>query len=129
MPFTPTGGSVAVAKIGATTIPGTDWKIDIDPHLKDCSNFTTGRLKVATLSDAKVTAKLIWDTTAQPTDTAGLNLRDGAAVTMKLFVDATRFFQVAGLISKVSPHLGGIEDVLMYDVELDLSNSTVVYPV
>lgn len=127
--MTPSSGSTAVAKIGSTTIPGTDWKIDIDPHAKDISNFTSGRLRVATLTDAKVNIKLIWDTTAQPTDTGGLNLRDGASVTLKLFTSSTQFFLVPGIVTKVSPHVSGLEDVLMYDVEVDLSGATVTYPV
>lgn len=129
MPFTPISGAVAVLKFGATTAPGTDWKIDIDPHAKDVSNFTTGRLRVKTLADAKCTMKLIWDSANQPIDPAGLNLVDGAAVTAKCFTDATHFFLVPGIVTKVSPHVSGLEDVVMYDVEVDLSGATVTYPV
>jgi hypothetical protein len=127
MSFTPTAGPVAIMKIGSTTIPASDWKFSIDAKLKDISNFQTGRTHIATLTDGDMTFKMIYDTAAQPIDPAGLNLLPGASVTIKCYTSVDHFFSVPLVIGKITPTLGGMEDVVMYEVEAKLSGS-IVYP-
>lgn len=125
---TPTGGAIAIVKIGTLTLPGMDWKLEIDPKLKDISNFLDGRKKIKTLQDGKFTSKIIWDQDEVPTDPAGMNLVDGASVTVHAFVDATRFFVIAGLVAKLTPG-SAMEDALTMDIEVDLSGASIIYPV
>lgn len=124
---TPVSGTVAVAKIGSTVVPAIDWKLDVDPKLKDTSTFADGRKKTKTLTDAKANLKLVWDGGSLPTDPAGFGLTDGASVTLKLYVDSTRFWSVPGLVAKLSP-ASEVEGVVMVDIEVDLSG-TLVYPI
>jgi hypothetical protein len=126
--ITATAGPVAVMKIGTVTIPAMDWKFDIDAHLKDISNFVSGRTQIATLADGSMDFKMIWDTAAMPTDPAGLNLLPGASVTVRCYVDSTHYFEVPLIIGKITPHLPGIEDVVHYEVSAKL-NGGIVYPV
>jgi hypothetical protein len=126
--ITATAGPVAILKIGDTTVPASDWKFDIDPKLKDISNFVSGRTYIGTLAEGSMSFRMIWDVTAMPTDPAGLNLMPGASVTAKCFVDPVHFFQVTLLIGKVTPHLPGIEDVVHYEVESKI-NGPIIYPV
>jgi hypothetical protein len=127
-PITATAGPIAVLKIGTATVPASDWKFDIDPKLKDISNFVSGRTYIGTLAEGSMSFRMIWDTAAMPTDPAGLNLLPGASVIARCYTDATKFFEVPLLIGKVTPHLPGIEDVVHYEVEAKLSGA-IVYPV
>jgi hypothetical protein len=127
---TPTAGPVAVMKIGTTTpvtVPGTDWKLDIDAKLKDCSNFLDGRIYVGTLPEGDFSCTIIWDSSAMPTDPAGLNLVPGANVTTKLYTSATKFFSVPLTIAKIEVE-SKIEDVVMFKVTAK-QTGPIVYPV
>jgi hypothetical protein len=128
-PFTPSSGMRAALKFGTAIVPATNWKLSIDPKIKDISNFLTGRLKMGTLPDCKLTTTIIWNTSEMPTDPAGLNIVAGATAVARCFVDETHFFEVPGIISKLDPHLSSIEDVVMEDIELDLSGGDIIYPV
>lgn len=131
MPFTPIAGINAALKFGTTTpitVPATDWTLNIDPKLKDVSNFLTGRLKIKTLPDAKLTCKIIWDTATMPTDPAGLNITDGATVIARCYVSATQWFEIPGVVARFDPSLGSVEDVVMLSIEIDLSGGVVIYP-
>lgn len=115
MPTNPTGGSVAVLKIGANVIPGMDWKLSIDSKLRDVANFKDGRHQKVTLPDADFSSKILFDADDPPYDPAGLNLVAGAEVTALCYVDATHFYSVPIVISKIDVE-SEIEGVVMYNV-------------
>lgn len=129
MSFTPTAGNAAIAKIGSNTIPGINWKLNIDPKLtSNASNFRDGRVKIATLLDASVTIRLVWDSADPPTLSSGLNIRPGESATILCYVDGTNFWSVPSVIGPIGPENAGLEDVVMMDVTFEFSGSAVTYP-
>lgn len=129
MAFTPSSGlnCVIQSPLG-TTLAGTNWSLDVDPHPKDVSNFNTGRLRIATLLDATLTFQLVWDTTA-PAVHGGASptgMFAGNYITVYCFVDKSgnSYFTVTGIISKITPNIASIEDAMLLDVEVSLSASS-----
>jgi hypothetical protein len=127
MPTNPTGGSVAVLKIGTATVPAMDWKLDMDAKLKDVANFKDGRRQKATLADADFSAKVLWDADAMPHDPAGLGLVPGAEIIAKCYTDSVKFFSAPIVIAKCTA-TSEIENVLMYDIT-GKQNGPIVFPV
>lgn len=130
MAFTPSAGLNCVLSLSATGSPalaGMNWTIDIDPRPKDVSNFVTGREKIPTLLDATLTFQLVWDTTSQAVSggTTPTGLYPGSYVVVYAFVDkaGSKYFTFNGLISKVTPSIASIEDALLYNVEVSLSQT------
>lgn len=135
MAFTPSAGLNCVVAMDQTaslanTLAGMNWTIDIDPRPKDVSNFVTGREKVPTLLDATLTFQLVWDlanppVTGAPNTNYPGNLWAGNYVTVYAFVDKSggKYFKFAGLISKVTPSIASIEDAMLYNVEVSLSQT------
>lgn len=131
MAFTPSAGLnciVAFDSSGATPLSGMNWTLDIDPRAKDVSNFVTGRARIPTLADATLTFQVVWDlasppaSSSLPTSGAG-SLWAGNYVTVYAFVDKahTKSFTFFGLVTKVTPSIASIEDALLYNVEVSLS--------
>lgn len=133
MATTPTAGPVAIIKTkggsesSAATKPAINWKLDIDPKAKDYSNFKDGRTRVKTLQDAILTFTLVYDNAANPFLSANGGLTDGSTILADCYTDATNFFALSACITKVSPGISGMEDVLMADVEASLIG-VVTYP-
>src|SRR5690349_19256323 len=126
MSFTPTSGSVAYAKSGTTIIPGISWKLNLDPKItSNPSNFRDGRVKIATLLDASVTIRLVWDAFAPPTVTGTANIRPGATGTVLCYVDATNYWSVPGIWGVIGPENPGIEDVVMMDATFEFSGTSI----
>jgi hypothetical protein len=134
MAFTPSAGLncvVALNTSGSPALAGMNWTLDVDPHPKDVSNFATGRMRIGTLLDATLTFQLVWDTTAQAaTSTLPLtgtgSLWAGNYVTVYCFTSVaspTRYFTIQGIISKVTPSIASIEDAMLYNVEVSLSQT------
>lgn len=139
MAFTPTVGQVAVVKLTTGSGGGTDWvgagvnwKLNIDPKTVDKSNFRDGRIRNKTLQDADLSLTLVYDQGDSPFKLTTGNLLDGLISTAKCFVDATHYFVVPGIVSSVGVENPGMEDDLMLDIGIQLSNngtiSTVTYP-
>lgn len=128
MAFTPTAGTVAVAKDSNGTYPGINWKLNIDGKVTtNPSNFRDGRVAIGTLTDAQLTLRLIWDSADPPTKVAKYNLREKASVTVNCYVDAANYFIFPGVVSTIGPENPGIEDVVGMDVTIQLSG-TITYP-
>lgn len=133
MAFTPSAGLnciLANDAAGAQPLAGMNWTIDVDPRPKDVSNFVTGREKVPTLLDATLTFQLVWDLANAPVSGAPAtsypgNYWAGNYVTVYAFVDKAggKYFKFVGLISKVTPSIASIEDAMLYNVEVSLSQS------
>lgn len=135
MAFTPSAGLncvVALNTVGSPALAGMNWTLDVDPRVKDVSNFTTGRMRIGTLLDATLTFQLVWDTTAQaatsslPTTGTG-SMWAGNYITVYCFTSVSptpKYFTVTGIISKVTPSLASIEDAMLYNVEVSLSQSS-----
>lgn len=126
--FTPSAGlnCVVQSPLG-TTLAGMGWNLDVDPKPKDVSNFVTGREKVPTLLDGTLTFQLVWDT-ASPPITGGANPSGfwaGAYITIYAFVDKqnSKYFTFSGLISKITPAIASIEDAMLLNVEVSLSQA------
>lgn len=130
MAFTPSAGLncvVSSSNTGTPALAGMNWTIDVDPRPKDVSNFATGRERVPTLLDATLTFQLVWDT-ASPPVSGGSNPTGfwaGSYITVYAFVDKSggKYFTFTGLISKVTPSIASIEDAMLYNVEVSLSQS------
>jgi hypothetical protein len=133
-PITPSIGPVAVLKLkggslgSAAVVPGINWKIDIDPKLKDVSNFKSGRFRAPTLGDCTFSTTLVYDTSTNPFLDANGGLKAGAVITADCYVDATNFFEVPLMISKVGAEVSALEDVTMCAIEAQLHDGTVAYP-
>jgi hypothetical protein len=127
MPTNPTGGSVAVLKIGTATIPAMDWKLDMDAKLKDVANFKDGRHQKSGLADADFSAKILWDADLMPHDPAGSGIVPGAAIICLCYTSATKFFSAPIAIAKCTAS-SEIEGVVMYDVT-GKQNGPIVFPV
>lgn len=131
MAFTPSAGLnciVAFDSAGATPLAGMNWTIDIDPRAKDVSNFVTGRARIPTLADATLTFQLVWDLASPPASstlpaTGAGSLWAGNYVTVYAFVDKahTKSFTFFGLITKATPSIASIEDAMLYNIEVSLS--------
>lgn len=130
MAFTPSAGLncvVSSSNTGTPAYPGMNWTIDADPRPKDVSNFATGREKVPTLLDATLTFQLVWDTTAGSAPISGgvnpTGFWAGNYVTVYAFVDKAggKYFTFTGLISKVTPSIASIEDAMLLNIEVSLS--------
>ena len=135
MSFAPVSGALAKATVDVggspVVFPSINWKLDIDPKLKDVSNFRDGRFRKKTLQDATLTLTLVWDSAAQPNAAANGGIVDGAAISVKCYVDesATKFFLVPGVIGSIGAANAGPEDVIMLDITVNLSGGVVTYPV
>lgn len=128
MAFTPSAGlNCVIQSPSGTTLAGMNWTIDVDPRPKDVSNFVTGRERVPTLLDATLTFQLVWDTASPPVSGGGTptGLWAGQYITVYAFVDKVnnKSFTFTGLISKVTPSIASIEDAMLYNVEVSLSQS------
>lgn len=135
MSFTPVKGKFAYVTDNTSPTPniypGVNWTLNLDPKLEDCSNFRDGRQRDDTLADSDVTMTLIFDQD-KPPDKAGsgaLNLRGGALVTLKLYVDnaQTLFYQIPCKVGQVTPKNEGVEKVLKYDVKFH-QHGAITYP-
>lgn len=128
MAFTPSAGlNCVIQSPSGTNLAGMNWTIDVDPKPKDVSNFVTGRERVPTLLDATLTFQLVWDT-ASPPVSGGLNptgMWAGQYITVYAFVDkaSNKSFTFTGLISKITPSIASIEDAMLFNVEVSLSQS------
>jgi hypothetical protein len=123
----PTGGSVAVLKIGTNVVPGMDWKLTVDPNLKDVSNFADGRHQKITMLDADFSTTILFDANSMPHDPAGFGLTPGAEITVLCYTDATHFFSVPIVIGKMEFN-SKIDDVLTFNLDAKL-NGALVWPV
>jgi hypothetical protein len=138
MPFEPVAGKFckitvtnAVPETPVTAdIPGVNWTLDDDAKEQDTSNFLVGRHRIESLADVVATFSLIWDQADQPIDAAAANIRRGAELTIKFYVDRgrTRFYSGKFLVTKASPKVGGQEDKLMLDVTAGILGD-LTYPV
>lgn len=133
MSFTPTQGAVAVftlTMVGGSlqTVPGVNWKLDLDGKLADTSNFRDGRSKSGTLPDGTLTCTLVWDAGEQPTKVADTGLRLGVGGIAKCYTDATHFFSVPVVCGTIGLDNGGVESVLMVDTTFGL-NGAITYPI
>ncbi len=133
MAFTPTEGQIAKVTLTMTggtltTIPGTNWKLNLDAKTKDVSNFRDGRRRWDTLHDATLTVTLVWDSAEQPTKAATTGVRLGVTGTAKCYTDATKFFEVPVIVAQIEPENSGVEDVVMMNVTFELDGS-ITYPV
>lgn len=128
MAFTPSAGlnCVIESPLG-TALAGMNWTLDVDPRPKDVSNFVTGRERVPTLLDATLTFQLVWDTASPPVSggSTPTGMWAGAYVTVYCFVDKVggKKFTFTGLISKITPSIASIEDAMLYNVEVSMSQS------
>lgn len=126
MAFTPSAGLNCVIQSPAgTNLAGMNWTIDVDPRAKDVSNFVTGRERVPTLLDATLTFQLVWDTATPPVSggSTPTGFWAGQYITVYAFVDKVnnKSFTFTGLITKVTPSIASIEDAMLYNVEVSLS--------
>lgn len=127
MPTNPTGGSVAVLKIGTDIVPAMDWELDMDAKLKDVANFKDGRHQKVTLPDADFKTKVLYDADDPPHDPAGLGIFPGAEIVALCYVSATKFYQAPIVIGKCSVK-SEIEGVVMVDVD-GKQNGPIIPPV
>lgn len=127
MTFTTTAGPVALLKYAAAPSgtpavgPGINWKLAIDAHDVDISNFQTGRTPAPTLEGTILTFTLVLDSAAKPFLTPGVD--SGLVILAKLFVDATNFYSGTFLVSQVEPGVEGLENVVMYPVTAKISGA------
>jgi hypothetical protein len=114
------------------TYAGVNWTLDIDGNAVDVSNFRDGRRCDTTLDNVKVTFDLVYDETTvdAPDNAATLNIRPGEDITLKFYVNAAqgKFFSLPTRITKVTPKVENLQDVLKYAVE-GMQNGTLVWPV
>lgn len=127
MPFTPVAGGTAKVTVGSTDIPAINWSLAIDGKVKDVSNFRDGRSKVGTLTDATLSATVVWDSADLPTASGAANLRASVSVAIKCYVDAVKYFTATYVISTIGPKNEGPEGVMMMDFTAGLSG-TLTYP-
>ncbi len=128
MAFTPVAGPVAILKIGTTTVPGINWKLNIDGKLANVSNFRDGRWNAETLDDVDLSFSVVWDAAAPPSDTNLLDLRPGITVAAKCFTDSTHFFLLNAIVGTVEPGIDSMESVIMYPVTAKIQGS-ITWPV
>jgi hypothetical protein len=133
MAFTPVRGKFCKITDNAGTpnvYPAVNWELEVDGNNTDVSNFRDGRRNTDTLEKATIKAELIYDEDSPPDKAATINLRPGADVTAKLYVNEaqSKFWSIPCKVSKITPKVSGQEDVLKYDVEL-MQNGTITYPV
>lgn len=135
MAFTPVRGKfckIVDSESVPNTYAGVNWTLDIDGNATDTSNFRDGRRADTTLDNVKATFSLIYDETAAdaPDNAANLNLRPGEEVTLKFYVNAagTKFISCVMRVTKVTPKVENLQDVLKYDVEC-MQNGTLTWPV
>lgn len=128
MAFTPSAGlNCVIQSPSGTTLAGMNWTIDVDPKAKDVSNFVTGRARVPTLLDATLTFQMVWDLGTPPV-TGGTNptgIWAGLYIQVIAFVDklGNKSFTFNGLVTKVTPSIASIEDAMLYNVEVSLSQT------
>jgi hypothetical protein len=135
MAFTPVRGKFCKIEDDAGTpnvYAGVNWTLDIDGNATDTSNFRDGRRSDTTLDNVKATFSLIYDETTvdAPDNASTLNIRPGEEITMKFYVNngQTKFFQIPLRITKVTPKVENLQDVLKYEVE-GMQNGTLTWPV
>jgi hypothetical protein len=134
MAFTPTSGMVAILslELGSnstfTTVPGVNWKLDLDAKLAGVSNFRDGRSNIGTLPDGSLSLTVVWDAGEQITKVADTGVRLGVVGTAKCYTDATHFFSVPVIVGTIGGENGGVESALMFDVTFAL-NGSITYPV
>lgn len=134
MPFTPTGGDVAIVKLtmggnSEVTIPGVSWKLNGDAKTFNAMNFRDGRKRIGTLPDATLDVTLVWDDGEQPTKSTATDIRLGVTGTAKCYTSATKFFSVPVIVSGIGPENTGVEGGgVMMSVTFEL-NGTITYPV
>ncbi len=137
MAFTPLVGKLAKIKTnsGGNTVElaAVNWTLEIDPKLKEGTNFRDGRFRAATMQDATVTATVVHDTAAAAYLAASGGLIDGAAITFYCFManntNTNTAYIVPAMISKLTPKASGVEDLVQIEVQAQLHNGTVTYPV
>ncbi len=132
MPFTPTAGPVALLKAAAAggspaTVPGINWKIAIDGHVVDISNFSQGRLNTGTLEGAEFSCTLVWDSAAQPNDPANAGFDASLLCDIRCYTSASKYYTGRFVISTVEPGVEAMENVVMYPVTGKL-NGTLTRP-
>ena len=136
MAFTPVSGMTARVQLTVgtggsnITIPAINWTLNEDPKLFDVSNFRDGRVRAATLEDCSISLTLVWDDANRPTKTSQANIRKGMAGTAKLFVGAASnaYYLLPVMVNTVKTSNGGVENVLMQDVELLQSGGALSFP-
>ncbi len=133
MSFTPIAGPVALLKacaFGGTpaTVPGINWKLTIDGHVVDVSNFYNGRFNTSTLESVEFSTTLVWDSTTMPQNTANAGFDAGLACTIRCYVSANQYYVGTFIISTVEPGVEGMENVIMYPVTAKL-NGVLTRPV
>lgn len=127
--FIPVAGPTAVLTDSTGNVqPGVNWKINIDPKItKGPSNFRDGRISIGTLTDGQLTFRLVWDANNPATKASGLNLRPGAQVSLRCYVDAVNYFIFPGCVGPLGPENEGLEGIVGMDVTVELSG-TITFP-
>lgn len=108
-------------------LTATNWRADFDPKLRDISNFRDGRRKANTLPDGTITCDVIWDLDDPPTDTTGMGMRMGVAMTMRCYVSATDYFLVPVKVGRMAPAFELDGGVLVMPVTFAV-NGNITYP-
>lgn len=130
MPATPIVGTAAKVTFtpasggGEVTLKNSKWTLKRDPNVKMTSNTTDGIVRVAGMQDAEGTVNGFLDTTAPIYASIG----EGVTGTLKLYTDATKFYQLTAIIG-ASNFETGTDDPATWDFAYMLQSGTVTEPV
>lgn len=115
--FQPTGGSLV-------TLKNSEWSLKRDPSIAKSSNTTDGIVRAVGMTDASGTVKGDVDTSER----CEAQVAIGTIGTLKLYVDATKFFSLVAIIGPFNIETG-TEKMETWDFEFMLQSGSVTLPV
>jgi hypothetical protein len=120
--FTPTGGTLTVLK-------NSKWTLVKHKNIKEAPNTTDGMLRARGLPDATGTVEGFIDATSAAT-LITTQLPDGDDIgVLKLYINATQFYQVTAILGDITVDVGGVNDLEKWSFPWMLQSGTVTDPV
>jgi hypothetical protein len=124
-----TNAKVQIAPItgGANPVVGTfvtlanaSWTLNRKNATKDVSNARDGRKRIPTLNDYTGSFTGWYEDAAPPQS----NFKEGGPYSIKLFIDATRFYQLSILLSGLDIDTQGVEDAIKVSSNFEQESGT-----
>jgi hypothetical protein len=126
MPTSPISGKDGKVQYGSgpTTLAITKWSLKMSNDVQDVHNTTDGIRRIPGLSDAEGDVEGHVDTAADLSAT----LSDGDIVTLKLFTDGTKFYQLSAIIEDLE-FSSEVEGTYDFSFSYKLASGSVTVPV